>query len=648
MRRLLYGLGYVAGMYVFGIIIFTLFRLTLFLVYSASYDGAETFNATQVAHAFWLGFRFDTVVSCYILVLPLLAVMVSSFFRSGQRAVYRAVEVWAMVLYSVAFLLSAANIPYFMQFYKPINSSIWNWLGEPSFVLGMIVGERSFLVYLLMLVVVLTLSAVCVHLWTKAMMARAASIASPNIMGGGKSAYISMICTCLAVGFICFAGLRGRLAVKAPIKIGTAYFCNNAFLNQLGLNPVFVFLKTTMEMGRDSRDAVAVADPAEALAYASSCFGRTVQDKSWATFVDSAEVVRRKNVVLILLESCNVQLLEWEDRTPNLNALARKSVFFPGTFSAGIHTMNGIMASMFGFPAELSVHPFRNLRRYTGLPSELRRNGYRTMYFTTHDDQFDNIGGFVLNSDIELLFAERDYPMSEVRSNLGVPDDYMFRFAVDKISSLTEGDGKPFFAMLLTASNHQPYIIPEYFSPKDGTVKEQIVEYSDWALGQFFAEAVRQPWYANTIFVLVGDHGSPEAQNLYDVSLPYHQVPLIFYEPGLEHQARVVTSPAAQTDIWPTVMGRLGLAYRDESFGFDLYKHRREMVCFSSDDSYSCVDSVHYYVNRLDGRVSIYNYAAESPLDSIDFYRDKAACMDEFARNVIQAAYELTMGKELF
>ena len=77
MRRLLYGLGYVAGIYVFGIIIFTLFRLTLFLVYSASYDGAETFNAAQVAYAFWLGFRFDTVVSCYILVLPLLAVMVS-------------------------------------------------------------------------------------------------------------------------------------------------------------------------------------------------------------------------------------------------------------------------------------------------------------------------------------------------------------------------------------------------------------------------------------------------------------------------------------------------------------------------------------------------------------------------------------------
>ena len=648
MRKLLHGLGYVAGTYAIGMLVFTAFRLILFAVYSAGDGVLDGVTAGQVAHAFAIGFRFDTVVSCYILALPLFAVLVNSFARRGGRAVMRATAVWVSMLYSVAFLLAAANIPYFLQFGKPINSSIWNWMGEPSFVIGMIVGERSFLVYLLLLVVVLAVFVLAVRLWYKFMGHKITSCELKNLTGGGKTRCVSMVCISITAAFLCFAGIRGRLAIKAPIKVGTAYFCNNAFLNQLGLNPVFVFLKTTMEMSRDKRDAVAVADPAEALTYAADYFGRTVEGKTWATFVDSAEVVRRKNVVLILLESCNVQLLEWEDRTPNLNAIVRKSVYFPRAFSAGIHTMNGILASMFGFPAEMEAHPFRNIRRYTGLPSELRRNGYRTLYFTTHDDQFDNIGGFMLNSDIEQIFAQKDYPMSEVRSNLGVPDDYMFGYAVDKISELWEGDGKPFFATLLTASNHQPYIVPEYFTPKDGTVKEQIVEYSDWALGQFFAKTEQQPWYGNTIFVLVGDHGAWRFNNLYDVSLTHHQVPLVFYEPGLEHEARVMPSVAAQTDIMPTVMGRLGLAYRDESFGFDLYKHCRDMVCFSSDDSYSCVDSVHYYVNRLDGRVSLYNYAAESPVDSIDFYRDKAARMDEFARNVIQAAYELTMGKELF
>ena len=135
MRKLLHGLGYVAGIYALGIIIFTLFRLILFFVYSAPADGMVAYTAGQVAHAFWLGFRFDTVISCYILALPLLAVIVASFCRGGGRAVLRGTRVWVSVLYSVAFLLAAANIPYFLQFGKPINSSIWNWMNEPSFVL---------------------------------------------------------------------------------------------------------------------------------------------------------------------------------------------------------------------------------------------------------------------------------------------------------------------------------------------------------------------------------------------------------------------------------------------------------------------------------------------------------------------------------
>ncbi|HIT83983.1 MAG TPA: hypothetical protein IAA99_07315, partial [Candidatus Avibacteroides faecavium] len=265
MRKLLHGLGYVAGIYALGIIIFTLFRLILFFVYSAPADGMVAYTAGQVAHAFWLGFRFDTVISCYILALPLLAVIVASFCRGGGRAVLRGTRVWVSVLYSVAFLLAAANIPYFLQFGKPINSSIWNWMNEPSFVLGMIVGEPTFLVYLLLLLVVLAAFIIAVHFWTKVMAGRLRADEAARRMKAGKTRWAAMAVLSLVAALVCFIGIRGRLAIKAPIKVGTAYFCNNAFLNQLGLNPVFVFLKTTMEMSRDSRDAVAIADPVEAL-----------------------------------------------------------------------------------------------------------------------------------------------------------------------------------------------------------------------------------------------------------------------------------------------------------------------------------------------------------------------------------------------
>lgn len=641
LRRLFNGLGYIFGVYAIGMIVFTLFRLLLFIVFTNA-NGLDNSTTGQVFTAFWMGVRFDTVVSCYILSVPLLATIVFVLFRIRPKPLFVAVKIWVSLLYAVAFLLSAANIPYFMQFYKPINSSVWNWLGEPSFVLGMIFHESSFVVYALLFVIVLVVYVLAVHLWTGYNERRAARFAADVHHDHGNVDCALTVLVSIMAGLLCGIGIRGRTAAKAPIKIGTAYFCNNAFLNQLGLNPTFVFLKTSMEMRKERDAAISLADPKEALAYCADYFGREVSGNKWGTAVAPADTVEKRNVVLILLESCCVQLLDWKDRTPFLNELASKSVFYPNTFSSGIHTMNGIYSSMYGFPAQLDRHPFRNIRKYAGLPSELRKNGYNTLYFTTHDDQFDNIGGFVLNSDIESVFAECDYPSCEVRSNLGVPDDYMFRYAVSKISELQAADGKPFFAMMLTASNHQPYIIPEYFTPKEGTTKQCIVEYADWALSRFFDEASRRDWYKNTIYVLVGDHGSPEAHNVYDVSLPYHQVPLLFYEPGREDEAVRCTSLAEQTDIWPTVMGRLGLPYTDESFGIDLARRTREMVCFSSDDAYCCVDSVHYYVNRMDGRESLYNYAVDSPVDSLAFYRDKARVMDEFARNIIQAAYLLS------
>ena len=44
-----------------------------------------------------------------------------------------------------------------------------------------------------------------------------------------------------------FLGIRGRVEIKSPIRIGTAYFCNNSFLNQAGLNPVFTFITSYMD-----------------------------------------------------------------------------------------------------------------------------------------------------------------------------------------------------------------------------------------------------------------------------------------------------------------------------------------------------------------------------------------------------------------
>lgn len=638
MRKIVQHTIYVLGLYALGIIFFTIFRIVLLKSYLA-FNTDYVYSEMDLLQALWMGFRFDSVISCYILAVPVLLLCIISFYKTRSGVFFRFTMYWSIILYVLSYIFTAANIPYYLQFNKQINASIWNWMSEPSFVIKMMFSENSFLIYIMLFFIVCILYCLLAVFWTKYSLKKAENTDSKPV-----SITVGVLCSLILLS-LTFAGIRGRLVIKSPIRIGTAYFGSDQFMNQLGLNPVFVLIKTSMDMEKEGRQIVSLADGKKSFESAARMLGMNTDSVSWYRNISEGDSVQYKNVVVILMESFCTDLLEWKDRTPFVNSLIRKSVYFKNTYSAGIHTMNGIHSTLFSYPSLLNQHPLKHIRPFYGLPGAMIDNGYSTMYFTTHDDQFDNVAGFLLANGIERIFAQKDYPSAEIKSNLGVVDDYMLRYAVKKMGEVSRETGKPFFATLLTASNHQPYVIPDYFVPKDGDIRQKIVEYSDWALSRFFDEASKEKWYDNTLFVLLGDHGSPAGLNLYDVSLPYHQIPLIFFEPGREDMATTICDIAGQIDVFPTIMGWLGLPYRDETFGIDLMKEKRKYIYFSSDDSYACVDTTFYYVNRMDGRESLYNYSVFSEDDSLSFYPVLARDMDDYAKTMIQAAQYIVKHK---
>lgn len=638
MERILKNTVYLLGIYLTGIIFFTVFRIVLIYSYISAND-TYTFLNQNMVKSFAMGFRFDTVISCYILIIPALILAISSFFRKSMKRMIKGIMIWSLITYTVSFIFTAANIPYYIQFNKQINASIWNWMSEPQFVIRMIFSEDSFLIYILLLLILMAAYYYIIIKWTK----RHLKVLSESDGTGIK--YVQSAIFSILLLFSVFLGIRGRLAIKSPIRIGTAYFCNDQFLNQAGLNPVFVLIKTSMDINKENSRIISIADEYESYKKAATILNMTTDSIGWSRKIPGDSIARKKNVVVILMESFCSDLLEWKEGTPFVNRLTEKSVYFRNTYSAGIHTMNGIHSTLFGFPALMNQHPMKIIRTFKGMPASFVENGYSTMYFTTHDEQFDNVSGFLIANGIESVYGQKDYPLNEVKSNLGVVDDYMLKYAVNKISERHAADKKPFFATLLTASNHQPYIIPDYYKPDSEDIRKQIVEYSDWAISQFFEMAEKEDWYNNTLFVLLGDHGSPSGLNIYDVSLIYHQIPLIFYEPGEENNARTINDVAGQIDVYPTIMGWVGLPYENETFGVDLMKEKRKYIYFSSDDSYACVDTSYYYVNRMDGRESLYNYSVQSPEDSISFHKDKANEMNNYAKTMIQAAQYIIKNK---
>ena len=647
MKLFLNNLRFIFQVYISGLFVFFLFRIVL-LISQWEQLAELPGRFGLLAQSFFMGLRFDNIISCYFLIIPLFIAGVVTLLGKQAFGTKKAFAIYFSVCYGVAFLICTADILYFGYFFKHLNASIFNWAGEQGFVTEMLLKDPVSLLFLLVSLLVPALFSLWIFRLLrreKKRMQRTAGFVDRKKSG---LFYLKTGVCSILILFLCILGIRGRLALKSPMRVGTAYFSNNSFINELGLNPVFYFLRSTLDSQKQKKQALSLMDEDEAINNVREYFGITgTEEKSPIAREKVYEQRHNYNVVLIMMEGIPFSVFEDEkSRTyiPFLDSLSRNSLFFDNCYSAGIHTMNGVCASLFSYPALLLQHPFKSaeIQTMAGFPNILRKNGYHTAYFTTHDDQFDNIGGYLKANDVEFIFSQDKYPANRVLSNLGVPDDYMFERAIPEINKLSR-KGKPFFAACLTASNHTPIKIPDYYKPGEGELRMQILEYSDWALKKFFDLARKEPWFENTIFVLCSDHGSPLGKQLYDMAITFNHVPMMILAPGLEPE--VNSNPAGQIDIFPTVMGLLGIDYTNNTFGEDLLEKNREYIFFAADNAIGCISDSLFYTWHTDGRESLYNYRKKSSENLMNIYSSEAQKMNKYAFSMMQSAQYMLRNK---
>jgi phosphoglycerol transferase MdoB-like AlkP superfamily enzyme len=456
---------------------------------------------------------------------------------------------------------------------------------------------------------------------------------------------------------ITFLGIRGRIAQKSPIRVGTAFFSNYPFANQLGLNPMFVFMRSCLDYSDNKAQIIRLMDDKKAVEnavrYLKTGKDTTNFDSPIARLISPVQEPAKLNIIIVLMEGLSANYLKCtgnpQGLTPFLDTLCRQSYFFDHLFSAGNHTMNGIYGTYYSFPALLRQHPMNwvVMPEFTGIPKVLQDNGYTNVFFTTHDEQFDNMAGFLTANSFHRIVSQKDYPSSQVRSTLGVPDHYMFEFAMPIINQLHQSQ-KPFFVTMLTGSNHMPIIIPDDipFKPKSSSPEKQVIEYSDWSLRHFIELASKELWFDNTIFVFTSDHGAPIVNGDYDMPLAYHHDPLLIYSP--KHLKPALSSCiGGQIDIFPTIMGLLNIKYVNNTMGIDLINESRPYIYFSADDRIGCVDKEFFYIYHVeDGSEGIYRYHTLDKNNYISQYRANADSMKNYAFSMMQASQWMISNKK--
>lgn len=535
---------------------------------------------------FFNGARFDARIVALVCVPLVLTILSSSAIaaRGWQR-------LWLVVCSSLIIFLGVVELDFYREFHQRLNGLVLQYIREdPATVISMLWHGFPVIKLILAWGAATYIMALCFFALdkkTRTMNPRVVRVSEPPWY------------TKLVVFALCFllsiAAVRGTLRQGPPLRWGDAFTTDSVFVNHLGLNGVLTLYTAIANQMSDHRNNLVQNALPES--QARQLTRDLLMVKSDQLIDPDSAAIRRisespdnlrlpiKNVVVILMESFAGRFVgalgSEAGITPNFDQLASEGLLFRRFFSNGTHTHQGMFATMACFPNlpgfEYLMQTPEGGHQFSGLPQLLSRKNFDDVYVYNGDFAWDNQRGFFSNQGMSHFVGRDDFD-NPVFSDptWGVSDEDMFERAHRELLNL-HSNKKPFYAFLQTLSNHTPYALPEKLPVNKvvghGTLNEHLtaMRYSDWALGQFFEKARKAPYFNDTLFVVVGDHGFGTPEQLTEIDLYRFHVPLLLIgSKVVETFGNENSRVGSQVDIVPTIMGRVSGKVQHQCWGRDL------------------------------------------------------------------------------
>ncbi|MGN7376559.1 LTA synthase family protein [Bacillus altitudinis] len=334
-----------------------------------------------------------------------------------------------------------------------------------------------------------------------------------------------------------------------------------------------------------------------------------------------------KNIIKIHLESFQSFLIDYklngEEVTPFLNKLAHGKEdftyfdnFFHQTGQGKTSDAELMMDnSMFGLP-EGAAFVTKGENTFQSLPAILdQKAGYTSAVLHGDYKSFWNRDTIYKHMGIDQFFDASYYNMDEENLvNMGLKDKPFFKESIPMLESMK----KPFYAHLMTLTNHYPFNLDEKDATNakattgDKTVDNyfQTARYLDESLEQFFKDLKKSGLYKDSVILLYGDHnGISENHNRAMSEIqgkeitPYQnaqnqRVPLMIRIPG--KQGGVNHTYGGEVDVMPTLLHLQGIDSNEYvNFGTDLFSKKHDQtVAFRNGNyvtpKYTLVDNTVY------------------------------------------------------
>jgi len=350
----------------------------------------------------------------------------------------------------------------------------------------------------------------------------------------------------------------------------------------------------------------------------------------------------KPNVVIFILESFareyngafnkGTKIPDYEGYTPFVDSLAQHSLIFTNAYANGwksIHGVSSIIAGIPSFKDAFTSSPYPK-QKIESLVSTLKSEGYDTSFFHGAPNGSMGFLGFGNILGYDHYYGKTEYNNdADFDGVWGIWDEPFFQYFN---KTLTEKK-QPFMATLFSVSSHEPYKVPAKYEgkfPKGKVNINECIGYTDYALKRFFNEAKKQPWYKNTIFVLVADHGNTVAYDEYLKEFNRNTVPILFFSPD-EKYVGVNNDWAQQIDIYPTLLDMIGYPKPFRSWGRSLLNEKQvpPYVVKYASNVYQFMEG--NYICCFDGKNVVGFYAAADKGMKNNLIKNKTPEMEAIA-----------------
>jgi phosphoglycerol transferase MdoB-like AlkP superfamily enzyme len=401
--------------------------------------------------------------------------------------------------------------------------------------------------------------------------------------------------------FLSDTSLNKRLAVTCTLTFSGALFAlflsnsmaetsPNRYRNELSKAGIFSFFAAFKNNELDYYAFYRTHDEAKALLTLRNELSESnapfLGDHPLRRSIQSPDSAQKPNVVLIVIESFSADFMSLfgntQQITPFIDSLANNSLLFTNLYATGTRTVRGMEALALCIPPT----PGHSIVRRPGnenlfsIGSVFKAQGYRSTFIYGGDGYFDNMNDFFGDNHFDIIDRGRKMNVGDTyagrRTTIpdaavtfenawGICDEDLYNAALRNAAEHHSAH-RPFFQFIMTTSNHRPYTYPEgKIDIPSGSGRSGAVKYTDHALRHFIRQMQRQPWFENTVVLIVADHcASSAGKNEIDVS-KYHIPCLIYNLKGAPPQT--ISRQCSQIDLFPTLFALLGWSYESSFFG---------------------------------------------------------------------------------